>query len=75
MFQNLKRTDFVARLFKQVFHIILVFRDALRTPNYSSEEVFIKSCEIQTGLHKQHFYFYRTGFAMKRGHSACTTTP
>ena len=26
--------DYVVRLFKQVFHIILVFLNALRTPNY-----------------------------------------
>ena len=29
--------DYVVRLFKYIFHIILVFLDVLRTPNYSSE--------------------------------------
>ena len=57
--------DYVIRLIKQVFHIILVFLDALRTPNYSLEQLLIKSCKIQTCLHKHHFYIYRTDFAMK----------
>ena len=34
-------TDYLVRLFKQVFQIILVFHDALRTPIYSSEEYLI----------------------------------
>ena len=66
--------DYVVRLFKQVFHIILVFLDALRTPDYSLEELLIKSCKMQTGLHKHHFYVYRTDFAKKRGHISCATT-
>ena len=64
----------MVRLFKEVFHIILVFLDALRALNYSSEEMLIKSCKIHTGLHKHHFYSYRTDFAIKRGHSSCATT-
>ena len=35
--------DYVVRLFKYISHIILVFLDVLRTPNYSSEEMLIKS--------------------------------
>ena len=53
--------------------LILVFPDALGTPNYFSEEMLIKSSKIQTGLHKHHSYFYRTDFAMKRGCSATTS--
>ena len=30
--------DYVVRLFKQIFHIILVFLDALRTPKRSQSE-------------------------------------
>ena len=53
---NLKsNNDYVVILFKQVFHIILVFLDALRTPNYSLDEILIKSCKTQTGLLKHHF--------------------
>ena len=60
------KNDYVVRLFKQVFFcIILVFFDALRTLNYSLEELLFKSCKMQTGLHKHHFYIYRTDFAMK----------
>ena len=66
--------NYVVKLIKHIFRIILVFLDALRTPNYSLEELLIKSCKIQTGLHKHHFYVYRTDFAMKRGQSACATT-
>ena len=40
--------DSVVRLIKQVFNIILFFLGALRTPNYSLEELLIKSCIIQT---------------------------
>ena len=36
--------------------------------------MLINSCIINTGLHKHHFYFYRTDFAMKRGHGECATT-
>ena len=43
--------DYVVRLIKQVCHIILVFLDALRTPNYSLEQVLIKSCKMHTFLH------------------------
>ena len=65
---------YVVRLIKQVFHIILVFLDALKTPNYSVEEILIKSCIMQICLHKHHFYVYRTDFATKRGQSASATT-
>ena len=56
--------DYVVRLLKQVFHIILVFLETefFRTPNYSLEELLIKSYKMQTGLHKHPFYDYRTGF-------------
>ena len=57
------------------FNVILDFLDTLRTPNYTSEGMLMKSSKIHTGLHKHHFYLYRTDFAMKRGHSACATTP
>ena len=56
------------------FHIVLDFFDTVRTLNYSSKEMLFKSFKIHTGLHKHHLYFYRTGFAMKRGHSTCATT-
>ena len=55
------------------FSYNLVFLDALKTPNYYSKEILIKSCKIHIGLHKHHFYFYRTDFAMKQGYSACLT--
>ena len=65
--------DYVVR-FLEVFHIILVFLYALRTPNYSLDELLIKSCKMHTGYHKNHFYVYGTDFAMKRGQSECATT-
>ena len=54
--------------------MILVFHDPLRTSNYSLEEMVVKTCKIHTGLPKHHIYFYRSDFAMKRGHSACATS-
>ena len=39
--------EYVVRLFKLVFLIILVFLDALRTSNYSSGELLIKSCKFR----------------------------
>ena len=64
----------MARVFKKVFHVISVFLDTLKTPNYSSKEMLIKSCKIRTGLHKHLFFFNWTDFAMERGHSACAPT-
>ena len=75
IFQTYKATMimYVVKLIKQVFHIIFVFLDTLRAPNYSLEELLIKSCKMQTCLHKHHFYVYRTDIAMKRGQRACAT--
>ena len=65
----------MVRIFIQdFFYIILVFLDALRAPNYSLEELLNKSCKMPTGLHKHHFYVYRTDFAMKRGQNARAIT-
>ena len=72
---NLKsNNDYVVRLIKRVFHIILVFLDALRTPNYSLDELLIKLCKMQSCLHKHLFYVYKTDFAMKLGQSAYAVT-
>ena len=55
IFQTLKATmSMWSDYSKTFFHIILVFLDALRTPNYSSEEIISKSCKIHKALHK-HF--------------------
>ena len=75
IFQMLKATMIMSSDYSnKFFHIILVFLNTFRTPNYSSKKMFIKSCKIHTGLHKHHSYFYRTDFAINRGHSACPTT-
>ena len=55
-------------------HINLVFLYALRTQNYCTEKMLIKSYNIVTDLHKRHLFFCRTDFVMKRGRSACATT-
>ena len=75
IFQTLKATMIIwSDYSNKIFHIIFVFLDALRTPNYSLEEILIISYKMQTGLHKHHFYVYRIDFAIKRGRSACATT-
>ena len=74
IFQTLKATMVYGQTNQTCFSYNLVFLDALRTPTYSLEEQLLKSCKMQTCLHKHHFYVYRSDFAMKRGQSACATT-
>ena len=69
--QTLKVTMFMWSDYSKIIFIYIFFLlDALRTPNYSSEEMLIKSCKIHACLHKHlcYMYFCRTDFAMKRGH-------
>ena len=73
--QTIKATMIMWSDYSNYFlYIILVLLDVLRAPNYSSEEMLIKSCKIQTDLQKHPLYFYRTDFTMKRSHIVGTIT-